>query len=310
MHSNKEMDNQQEDFFELKQLDLLGEGRYGIVYKVYSHKFKTYFSLKKILKSKYSTDKIFYNEISILQSFIHPNIIKLYGFFTTSDSYNLISQLCTNGTLKTEVKKYGCFNVPKFSFVFRQILEAIAFSHSKKIAHCDLKPENILFDEYGRVQIADWGQATAIDDDNGVITKDCGTLSYSSPKCIKKQQFNAYKNDLYSIGVCMYFSVYGQDPWTEKVPIFKKQQIINNNYRILPSSVDKEVTNIIYQLLNIDESKRPSAKEVLELPLFQKCFSESHFCLGKTNKKRQLCYLPKKQIKKQRSLHIQNKIEL
>lgn len=119
----------------------------------------------------------------------------------------------------------------------------------------------------------------------------CGTLSYASPECISKQPLNAYKNDMYSIGVRMYFTVFGQDPWTEKVPVFKKQQIINNNYRLLPNTIDRQVSDVIYSLLHQDQFQRPSAKELLKLPLFHKNVSTPLFGGLKTSKKNDKIHL-------------------
>jgi cyclin-dependent kinase 1 len=46
------------------------------------------------------------------------------------------------------------------SFLY-QILEGVAYCHSKKIIHRDLKPQNLLLNQKGQLKIADFGLARA-----------------------------------------------------------------------------------------------------------------------------------------------------
>ncbi|OHT05326.1 CAMK family protein kinase [Tritrichomonas foetus] len=264
------------DSINLEQEALIGTGRFGSVYRARSLKFNTYFALKTIPKGELTSDEMFHNEVEMLRHLCHPNIVNLYNFYTTTSSYNILMQYCENSTLKSCVLREGCLNTEKFATIFRQVLEAIKYCHSRNIAHRDLKPENILFDAYGRVQIADWGQG--ISSENGIVDTYCGTLSYASPECLNKCPFNVFKSDMYSLGVCMYFSVLGKVPWTETVPILKKEQILNNEY-LIPPFVDNDIADVIRDLLNIDPLKRPSPDDLLKLPLFQ--IEDHHIVKGK-----------------------------
>jgi len=43
--------------------------------------------------------------------------------------------------------------------IFLKVCDATAYAHSKGVVHLDLKPANIQVDEYGQVQLCDWGLA-------------------------------------------------------------------------------------------------------------------------------------------------------
>lgn len=44
-----------------------------------------------------------------------------------------------------------------------QLLNGLAWIHSKKVAHRDLKPENVLLSKNGIIKICDFGSSKVID---------------------------------------------------------------------------------------------------------------------------------------------------
>ena len=62
-----------------------------------------------------------------------------------------------------------------------QIVLALGFLHSKKIAHRDLKPENILIDSDGYLAVSDFGISKVIQPRNESRSF-CGTLDYMAPE--------------------------------------------------------------------------------------------------------------------------------
>lgn len=85
-------------------------------------------------------------EIDILKNLDHPNIMKLYEVFEDSQSIYLVSELCKGGELFDELMKKKNFDERYAASIVKQILSAIAYCHSRKVAHRDLKPENVLLD--------------------------------------------------------------------------------------------------------------------------------------------------------------------
>ena len=74
------------------------------------------------------------------------NIINLYEVYEGDNNIYLIIDLAEGGSLYNEMKtrKY-LFSRKEIQQIMRNLLEALAYMHSRGIMHRDLKPENILY---------------------------------------------------------------------------------------------------------------------------------------------------------------------
>ena len=72
----------------------LGKGGYGQVYQVRNKKSNELFACKKLSKLDINNLEKFEREIKILIQTDHPNIIKLYDVYTTTNSLYLIMEEC------------------------------------------------------------------------------------------------------------------------------------------------------------------------------------------------------------------------
>lgn len=147
-----------------QKTDNIGSGTYGVVYKGINKETNEIIAIKKI-KIDLENEGIpstALREITILRELCHSNIVelkdvvcednKLYLLFEFLD-YDLRRYLedLGNDYLEEDMIK---------SFLY-QILDGVAYCHSKKIIHRDLKPQNLLIDKTGKLKIADFGLARA-----------------------------------------------------------------------------------------------------------------------------------------------------
>ena len=124
----------------------IGNGSFGVVYKVASKSAGIERAMKVISKeyiSKELNANQVANEISILRVLDHPNILKIFEFFEDEDNFYIVTEYCDQGDLG---KKIGDQILPEFvvKYFMRQVFESIAYLHSKNIIHGDIKRENIL----------------------------------------------------------------------------------------------------------------------------------------------------------------------
>lgn len=71
--------------------------------------------------------------------------------------------LIPNGSLLFWISRLGSLSAACSRVYAAQIVDAVAWMHSKGVVHRDLKPENILLDEHMRVKLVDFGSAKLFD---------------------------------------------------------------------------------------------------------------------------------------------------
>ena len=127
-------------------LDKLGEGTYGVVYKVKNKNNNAIRAMKKISKHWFGNlnDNEVMKEIEILKNLNHPYIIKLYEYYVNDDYIFLINELSEEGDLQGKMRKIKIF--PEFivKIIMLQVFKALMYLNEKSIIHGDLKLENIL----------------------------------------------------------------------------------------------------------------------------------------------------------------------
>ena len=123
----------------------LGNGAFGDVYKVKRKKDNEIRALKEINKSYLAGDNYndIKNEINILKSIDHPNVLKIYEFFEDEENLYIIMEFCDAGDLFGKQEDCGTLSEFVVKFVMYQVFLAINVLHMKKIVHGDIKTENI-----------------------------------------------------------------------------------------------------------------------------------------------------------------------
>ena len=133
------------EFYE--ELEELGFGNYGVVKKVRLIKNPEVIRAMKIIPEEnvvQGEGASLIDEIEILKNLEHPNIMKVYESFVDNNNYYIVSELCDQGHLLSKMEKLGKMDPIVVKFLMDQILNAVAYLHSKNILHGDIKLENVL----------------------------------------------------------------------------------------------------------------------------------------------------------------------
>ena len=260
-------------------LNYIGKGGFGRVYKV-RHKLSNQYRAMKIIKCKadnpHNNTAEIIKQINILKTLDHPNIIKVYEFYSTEKYIYIINELCTGGELFNKIVEVKYFTESTACFIMRQLLSAVAYCHDKGVIHRDLKPENILIEnsedkdkEYFHIKIIDFGTCEILKKKK--LTEQIGTSFYIAPEVLK----NGYneKCDLWSCGVILYILLCGSPPFYGKNEKEIFQKILDGNVNFkhkIWNKISDDAKNLVIKLLQVDPSQRLSAAEALEDEWFKK----------------------------------------
>ena len=263
-----------------KKIKELGSGSYGSVYKAKNLIMDNIVAIKAIEKVQDNMvdDLEIKNEIDILKSLSHPNIVKIYEFFDTALYYYLVTEYCKKGELFSYITNE--YNEKQLSVLFYQVFSGLCYLHEKKILHRDLKLENLMIseiekdvvtgEEYFWIKIIDFGTAK-IFEKNKTEKAVIGSTYYIAPEVLRKK-YNE-KCDTWSVGVILYMTLVGVAPFDGKADeeIIRRIKIgkyNKNDSRYVKHS--EEVKDLVNKLLEKNIDKRLSAKEALNHPWFDK----------------------------------------
>lgn len=84
-------------------------------------------------------------EIKIQSFMSHPNLIKLYGYFSEGQNIYLIQEFAEGGNLFDLLKKNKTgLSEKTVSRHMREVCSAVLYMHDLQVAHRDIKPENVV----------------------------------------------------------------------------------------------------------------------------------------------------------------------
>ncbi|KAI3644677.1 hypothetical protein MP228_010841 [Amoeboaphelidium protococcarum] len=93
-------------------------------------------------------DDLFYRELSLWKSLSHPNIVPLLDIIEFDEqNLLLVMEICKQGQLLTYINEHpNGLTEDIAKYIFRDIVSAVSYLHSKQIVHRDIKPENVFLD--------------------------------------------------------------------------------------------------------------------------------------------------------------------
>ena len=167
----------------------VGRGAFGTVYK--GCKDNTTVAIKKISKrdkQKAITETVKFHYFK--ERIVHSQIVKVHDVKSLDDSMWIFMEYCHLGDLCQFFKAHSQILMPTKSKIklMKQIMNGIAFLHSKDIVHRDIKPGNILIrlteEENVLVKLGDFGLSKILDPDDltSAMSSNVGALTFKAPE--------------------------------------------------------------------------------------------------------------------------------
>lgn len=164
----------------------------------------------------------------------HPNLVTVYDIGTHNGVYYLAAEYIPGGTLKERVTEGG-LSVAETLDAISDIAQGLDFAHQKGFVHRDVKPGNVLYRNDGRVVLADFGIAKAMDGSNSstVAGASIGTPDYMSPEQARGEPVDG-RSDLYSLGTMFYEILVGHPPYQASDPFTVALMHVTHPIPVLP----------------------------------------------------------------------------
>ena len=218
----------------------------------------------------------------------HPGIVRLYYTFQDERSLYFVLDLASGGELLGVLKKMGSFDLECTKFYGAEILDSIAYMHSRGVIHRDLKPENVLLDRDMHVKITDFGTAKILPDPrpngesnagsskpgnlaDGAETDRAvsfvGTAEYVSPELLRDK--NACKaSDLWAFGCIIYQLLAGRPPFKAANEYLTFQKILVLDYSF-PDGFPDVARDLVERLLVLEPLNRLPVEHVRNHEFFE-----------------------------------------
>ncbi len=240
--------------------EIIEKGGFSVVYKV-KHKYLQHGYALKIFERRLDTDpscqsvivselkidtkelkKLFLQEAKNLSCLNHPNVVKVFDAGVFSNKAYILLEYIDKTRLDLLLDKIKYFTIEKTLDLLEDISSALVEQEKMKIIHSDIKPSNIFLRKNNTFCLIDYGNMNTFDIQSY-------TKNYASPEHFNKNI--SHQGDLFLLGLTAWSCLSGEVPksleeWNFKIPPLEK-------YR---NDIPKELLKIIYNLIQIEPSKR------------------------------------------------------
>ena len=202
---------------------VLGEGGMATVYLATDLKHRRQVAVKVMrpeLAATLGADR-FLREVEIAAQLSHPHILPVHDSGDAGGILYYVMPYVEGESLHERIRRETSLPVDEALRIAREVSEALAYAHGRKIIHRDIKPANIMLSA-GHALVADFGIARGVGAAGGAaITKTglaVGTPQYMSPEQASGSAAVDSRSDIFAVGCVLYEMIAGEPPFTGPTP--------------------------------------------------------------------------------------------
>ncbi|CAI9105353.1 OLC1v1004259C1 [Oldenlandia corymbosa var. corymbosa] len=248
------------DFHEIEKI---GDGNFSCVFKVLKRIDGCMYAVKHSTRQLYNDAerRRALMEVQALAALgSHQNIVGYYSSWFENEKLYIQMELCDHSLSISRYRRL--LMETEVLEIMHQIAKALQFIHERGIAHLDVKPDNI-YVKNGVYKLGDFGCATLLDQS---LPIEEGDARYMPQEILNEKYDCLDKVDIFSLGVTIYEIVRGS-ALPESGP-----HLLNLREGKLPLLPGHSVQfqNLLRVMMDPDPNRRPSARELLDNPIFDR----------------------------------------
>jgi serine/threonine protein kinase len=234
----------------------LGRGGMAVVYKGVETALERQVAIKVVPPESANAGQAaerFRREARLAASLDHANIIPVYRVGQAGPLHFMAMKFVEGRAVDSIVEAQGPLSIPVATAILKYSAAGLGYAHEKKIVHRDIKGANILVDRDGRVMVADFGIARALEE----VSMTASGMMIGTPYFMSPEQCGGQKvspqSDQYSLGIMGFQLLTGELPFLADSMV----GVIQHHYMTpvpditqVRQDVPKELLDVIYCALN------------------------------------------------------------
>lgn len=192
-----------------------------------------------------------------------PEVVAVHdqGTDAATGTAYLVMEHVAGSTLRDVVRDHGPLPPARALDLLEPVLRALAAAHAAGLVHRDVKPENVLLGDDGRVKVADFGLARAIESSNVTATTGLliGTVAYLAPEQVEHGRADT-RTDVYAAGILLFELLTGVPPYSSDSPMSVAYRHVHEDVPApsrLVEGIPVELDELVLAATRRDPSARP-----------------------------------------------------
>ena len=209
----------------------------------------------------------FFQEVAVLQSLNHANVLGYVGSITRGEKLCLVTEYMQNGPLLKYLQETGAPKQRSAIKIALCIAQGMAYIHDDAgMVHRDLKASNVLLSDKCEAKICDFGLTRVVPNaDESLMTAETGTYRWMAPEVIAHMPYS-FSCDVYSYGILLWEMMSaGMIPYDDMNPLQAAVAVVQKGLRpIIPPKTSELFATLMQQCWLTVPDSRPTFQSIVQ----------------------------------------------